>query len=75
MLPLRRLRRGYQIDSGVTVLLSTEKPRCKLVDVEQGQNPLDYQVGRRGKEDPMGLRLSCIEVAHVLGEVRWGGPC
>jgi hypothetical protein len=29
----------------VTVLLSTEKPRCSLVDLEDGQNPADYQVG------------------------------
>lgn len=41
-----RLRRDYNISSGVTVLLSTEKPRCglvSLVDMTAG-NPLDYQV-------------------------------
>ena len=44
---LFRLRIGHGIVSGVPVLLSTEKPRCKLVslvDMEAG-NALDYQVG------------------------------
>jgi hypothetical protein len=36
----------YGILGEVPVLLSTEKPRCKLVDVE-GDNPLDFQVGGR----------------------------
>lgn len=40
-----RLRTEYGVHGGVPVLLSTEKPRCKLVsmvDMEAG-NPLDYQ--------------------------------
>lgn len=40
-----RLRRDHGITSGFDVVLSLEKPRCKLVDAgEAGSNPLDYQV-------------------------------
>ena len=44
--PTRRLRRDHGIEKGVPVLLSTEKPRCKLVagSEEVLANPLDYQV-------------------------------
>ncbi|KAG2483870.1 hypothetical protein HYH03_017267 [Edaphochlamys debaryana] len=41
-----KLRKDHGIPGGVPVLLSTEKPRCKLValaDMEAG-NPLDYQI-------------------------------
>ncbi|GIL71550.1 hypothetical protein Vretifemale_1917 [Volvox reticuliferus] len=41
-----RLRKQHGVSGGIPVLLSTEKPRCKLVslaDMEAG-NPLDYQV-------------------------------
>ncbi|KAL4443221.1 hypothetical protein ABPG75_010976 [Micractinium tetrahymenae] len=40
-----RLRRDYQIEAGIPIVLSTEKPRCGLVyGGEEGANPLDYQV-------------------------------
>lgn len=40
-----RLRRDYGIESGIPVVLSTERPRCELVPAgELGANPLDYQV-------------------------------
>ncbi|KAG2455067.1 hypothetical protein HYH02_000892 [Chlamydomonas schloesseri] len=42
----QKLRKQYDIPGGIPVLLSTEKPRCKLVsltDMEAG-NPLDYQI-------------------------------
>lgn len=41
-----RLKRDYNQEGGLPVLLSTEKPRCKLVaseEMEKG-NPLDFQV-------------------------------
>ncbi|EFJ40312.1 hypothetical protein VOLCADRAFT_84545 [Volvox carteri f. nagariensis] len=41
-----RLRKQHGVFGGIPVLLSTEKPRCKLVslaDMETG-NPLDYQI-------------------------------
>lgn len=42
--PPRRLRRDYQIEAGVPIVLSTEKPRCGLVyGGDEGANPLDYQ--------------------------------
>ena len=37
-----RLKRAHGINSGVPVLLSTEKPRCGLVPAE-GTNLTDYQ--------------------------------
>ncbi len=41
-----RLGRQLGIRGGIPVLLSTEKPRCRLVNIEEvGENPLDYQVG------------------------------
>lgn len=41
-----RLRRDHGITTGFDMVLSLEKPRCKLVDAgETGSNPLDYQVG------------------------------
>uniref|UniRef100_A0A061RMZ7 Nad-binding rossmann-fold superfamily protein isoform 1 n=1 Tax=Tetraselmis sp. GSL018 TaxID=582737 RepID=A0A061RMZ7_9CHLO len=43
-----RLRKDHGIKSGVTVLLSVEKPTCKLLPIDQvaapGQDPLDFQV-------------------------------
>ena len=40
-----RLSRQLGIREGIPVLLSTEKPRCHLVPIEEvGENPLDYQV-------------------------------
>ena len=40
-----RLRREHGIESGIPVVLSTERPRCELVPAgEPGANPLDYQV-------------------------------
>jgi tRNA A37 threonylcarbamoyladenosine dehydratase len=40
-----RLRRDHGINDGLPVLLSTEKPRCRLVPIDEvGDNPLDYQV-------------------------------
>ncbi|CAL5228157.1 g11237 [Coccomyxa viridis] len=40
-----RLGRQLGIRGGIPVLLSTEKPRCRLVDIEEvGENPLDYQI-------------------------------
>ena len=40
-----RLRRQLGLEAGIPVLLSTEKPRCRLVPIaEVGENPLDYQV-------------------------------
>lgn len=41
----QRLRRDHGIEAGVSVVLSSEKPRCALVPIsEVGENPLDYQV-------------------------------
>ncbi|CAK0785696.1 hypothetical protein CVIRNUC_008907 [Coccomyxa viridis] len=40
-----RLRRQLGVEAGIPVLLSTEKPRCRLVPIaEVGENPLDYQI-------------------------------
>ena len=40
-----RLRKDHGITTGFDVVLSLEKPRCKLVDAGgAGSNPLDYQV-------------------------------
>lgn len=40
-----RLSRQLGIRGGIPVLLSTEKPRCRLVAIDEvGENPLDYQV-------------------------------
>jgi len=40
-----RLSRQLGIKDGIPVLLSTEKPRCRLVPIDEvGENPLDYQV-------------------------------
>lgn len=40
-----RLRNDHGIENGVPVLLSTEKPRCKLVASEEVMAaPRDYQV-------------------------------
>ena len=41
----QRLRRDHSIEAGIPIVLSTEKPRCALVPIqEMGDNPLDYQV-------------------------------
>jgi hypothetical protein len=53
LLSPNRLRKEHDIRTGIPVLLSTEKPRCKLVASEEmmaADNLLDYQVrgGRRG---------------------------
>ena len=41
-----RLGRQLGVRGGIPVLLSTEKPRCRLVAIDEfGENPLDYQVG------------------------------
>eukprot|EP00891_Asterochloris_glomerata_P009130 jgi/Astpho2/9130/e_gw1.00134.3.1_t len=41
----QHLKRKHGLESGIPVLLSTERPRCKLVPVEAvGPTPLDYQV-------------------------------
>ena len=37
------LRRRHGIDRGIPVVLSTEKPRCKLVDMTGGGNLADFQ--------------------------------
>lgn len=40
-----RLKRHHDITTGISVLLSTERPRCGLVfSGEEGTSPLDYQV-------------------------------
>eukprot|EP00798_Chlamydomonas_sp_ICE-L_P024647 gene24647-10270_t len=40
-----KLKLQYGITGGITVLLSTEKPTCKLVPVpDPDANPLDYQI-------------------------------
>jgi tRNA A37 threonylcarbamoyladenosine dehydratase len=40
-----RLKRHHNITTGITVLLSTERPRCGLVfSGEEGTHPLDYQI-------------------------------
>eukprot|EP00873_Tetraselmis_striata_P028405 jgi/Tetstr1/448669/TSEL_035911.t3 len=43
-----RLRKEHGITSGIEVVLSVEKPTCKLLPIEQavgaGANPLDFQV-------------------------------
>ena len=45
----QHLKRKHGVESGIPMLLSTERPRCKLVPVESvGPNPLDYQVGPAG---------------------------
>lgn len=41
----RGLRKRHGIADGIPVVLSTERPRCHLLPVEElGGNPLDYQV-------------------------------
>ena len=40
------LRRRHGIDRGISVVLSTEKPRCKLVDMTGGGNLSDFQVSQ-----------------------------
>lgn len=41
----KQLRRRHGIDKGIPVLMSSEKPRCGLVDMSGGEgNLLDYQV-------------------------------
>ncbi len=41
----QRLRRDHSIEAGIPIVLSTEKPRCALVPIQEvGDNPLDYQV-------------------------------
>ena len=41
----KQLRRRHGIDTGIPVLMSTEKPRCALVDMSGGKGSLlDYQV-------------------------------
>jgi hypothetical protein len=50
----------------VTVLLSTEKPRCKLVDLEEGQHPADYQVGSGGGGGGAGGVCAGVGVLWVL---------
>ena len=37
------LRRQHGIDRGIPVVLSTERPRCKLVDMTGGGNLADFQ--------------------------------
>ncbi|GLI59189.1 hypothetical protein VaNZ11_001023 [Volvox africanus] len=41
-----RLRKQHSVSGGIPVLLSTEKPRCKLVSLAEMEtgNPLDYQI-------------------------------
>ncbi|GIL46180.1 hypothetical protein Vafri_3235 [Volvox africanus] len=41
-----RLRKQHSVSGGIPVLLSTEKPRCKLVSLTEMEtgNPLDYQI-------------------------------
>lgn len=59
-----RLRKQHDINGGIPVLLSTEKPRCKLVslaDMEAG-NPLDYQV----RLCLLARVHVCVKYAHVL---------
>ena len=47
--PFSRLRRDYDIQSGVPIVLSTERPRMGLVyHTEEGANLLDYQVRAAG---------------------------
>ncbi len=53
------------ITGGVPVLLSTEKPRCKLVspvDME-ANNPLDYQVREAGCS--ISCEIPCVAVAFM----------
>ncbi|EIE19543.1 hypothetical protein COCSUDRAFT_67693 [Coccomyxa subellipsoidea C-169] len=41
----QRLRRDHSIEAGIPIVLSTEKPRCTLVPIQEvGDNPLDYQI-------------------------------
>ena len=41
----RGLRKRHGIAEGIPMVLSTERPRCQLVDVDGlDGNPLDYQV-------------------------------
>lgn len=40
----QRLKKEYDITSGIPVVFSTEKPCCRLVPVEEGQDLLDFQV-------------------------------
>ncbi|GAB4818660.1 hypothetical protein N2152v2_005706 [Parachlorella kessleri] len=41
----QRLRKQHGIETGIPVLLSTERPRCGLIfGGEEGSNPLDYQI-------------------------------
>ena len=69
----RRLKNHEGVTGGVPVLLSTEKPRCKLVSMVDmtANNPLDYQVGGR---------LACapfegVCAAHVFFSAHRLLPC
>lgn len=60
-----RLRKDHGITSGFDVVLSLEKPRCKLVDAgEAGSNPLDYQVWAHPRWHRV---LSCDQVKAAPG--------
>ena len=62
-----RLSRQLGIRGGIPVLLSTEKPRCRLVPIEEvGENPLDYQVGRLAVAAGPRKQLDTLE-ADTLG--------
>ena len=75
-----RLRRQLGVEAGIPVLLSTEKPRCRLVPIaEVGENPLDYQVIRHNPPPSPPLRCraatcSLPNLAKATGNTRWIFP-
>ena len=56
-----RLRRDHNMEAGIPVLLSLEKPRCGLVPGQAG-NLLDYQARPSSK---LWAFTAALHVAHV----------
>ena len=57
-----RMKRKHGIAEGIPILLSTEKPLAKLVDVPvEGANPADYQV----MQASLSYTMTCLHGAVV----------
>lgn len=72
---LCRLRRDHGIDCGVSVLLSTEKPRCKIVaseEVAAAADPREYQVSRGVRQKPCCMYVSMRPWGCAVGHDRDG---
>lgn len=68
--PCCRLRVEHGVWGQIPVLLSLEKPRCKLVslvDMENG-NPLDYQVRIQHAQGGLHHLLSCHQAQSTIAD-------